>query len=103
MDTSQRFYKLLVDSFRDRLVIRDVIKDRYDKARKRFIKSYNHKRLEERTETYLKLKRSYERFNNELMEDISTFFEQRHDSLDETLTAVILIYLLLPCSFSTFG
>ena len=41
------------------------------------------------------LKKTFEAFNNELLADIDTFFEQRHDAFDSAFIAVSFLLLFV--------
>eukprot|EP01119_Soliformovum_irregulare_P020135 TRINITY_DN6491_c1_g1_i1.p1 TRINITY_DN6491_c1_g1~~TRINITY_DN6491_c1_g1_i1.p1 ORF type:complete len:1049 (+),score=285.94 TRINITY_DN6491_c1_g1_i1:117-3263(+) len=91
LEDSRRFYRLLVDSFKDRLVIRDLIRERFEKAQKKYLKSRagNVKKMEETTATYTSLKNTFETFDHELCEDMQRFIEQRQDPFDNSLLTLM--------------
>lgn len=78
---------------KDRFIIREVIKQRYDKIKVSYdkAKKKNSKISAQKVTQYENMKRTYETFSNELLSDLNVFEEQRLDTFDDAIIAVLII------------
>lgn len=77
-------------------MIRDVLKQRFDKVKSAYEKSRkkNQKVQPQKVEEYENLKRSVEEFGSELLNDIEIFDEQKRDSFDDSIIAVSTTHIV---------